>query len=251
MGSPKIAMSFITVRILSARNFVFCQNPARRSFQTSCQKSNQNKSDIRGKFDKWFTNLDRPSYATPKEKNRTSLLYLISTCLLTVAASYAAVPLYRIFCQQTGYGGTTQKGHDTTKVSTMKPNKERVITVKFNADTAATMRWNFRPQKNEVKLFAGETALAFYTAKNPTEKPIDGISTYNVVPFEAGQYFNKIQCFCFEEQRLNPHEEVDMPVFFYIDPEYLEDPYLEKTDEIVLSYTFFESKPGLVLPQPS
>lgn len=89
-----------------------------------------------------------------------------------------------------------------------------------------------------------------FQAKNPTEKPIDGISTYNVIPFEAGQYFNKIQCFCFEEQRLNPNEEVDMPVFFYIDPEYLEDPFLENVNEIHLSYTFFESKPGLQLPTP-
>ena len=80
-----------------------------------------------------------------------------------------------------------KKGHDTTKIATMKSNKERLITVKFNADTAATMQWNFRPQQSEVKLFAGETALAFYTARNPTPKPIDGISTYNVVPFEAGQ----------------------------------------------------------------
>merc|ERR1712223_2038131 len=121
--------------------------------------------------------------------------------------------------------------------------KDRVFTFKFNADVAATMQWNFRPQQTEVTLYAGETALAFYTAKNPTDTPIDGISTYNVIPFEAGAYFNKIQCFCFEEQRLNPHEEVDMPVFFYIDPEFLEDPNLEKADEIILSYTFFESKP--------
>ena len=79
-------------------------------------------------------------------------------------------------------------------------------------------------------------------------RPIDGISTYNVVPFEAGAYFNKIQCFCFEEQRLNPGEEVDMPVFFYIDPDYIDDPFLKDTNEITLSYTFFESKPGLQLP---
>ena len=87
-------------------------------------------------------------------------------------------------------------------------------------------------------------------ARNPTDKPIDGISTYNVIPFEAGVYFNKIQCFCFEEQRLNPHEEVDMPVFFYIDPEFDEDPATMSYDKITLSYTFFESKPGLQLPMP-
>ena len=100
----------------------------------------------------------------------------------------------------------------------MEPQKDRQLTIRFNADTAATMQWNFRPQQPIIKVYPGETALAFYTARNPTDKPIDGISTYNVIPFEAGPYFNKIQCFCFEEQRLNPHEEVDMPVFFYIDP---------------------------------
>lgn len=193
----------------------------------------------------------RPSLgkrAVSKDANSSTLLYVASLVMFTVGCAYAAVPLYRVFCQQTGYGGTTQKGHDKSKVEKMKANKDRVITVKFNADTAAQMRWNFRPQQSEVKLFAGETALAFYTARNPTSVPIDGVSTYNVIPFEAGAYFNKIQCFCFEEQRLNPDEEVDMPVFFYIDPEFLEDPNLEKADEIILSYTFFESRPGLVLP---
>jgi len=199
------------------------------------------------KFDGFFA-VKEEKFQSSKERNRTTMMYVASAVIVTVGATYAAVPLYRIFCQETGYGGTTQKGHDKSKVGKMKAKKDRVLTVKFNADIAATMRWNFRPQQSEVKLFAGETALAFYTAKNPSTKPIDGISTYNVVPFEAGQYFNKIQCFCFEEQRLNPGEEVDMPVFFYIDPEFLEDPNLEKSDIITLSYTFFESKPGLVLP---
>ena len=109
---------------------------------------------------------------------------------------------------------------------------------------------HFRPQQSVISVAPGETALAFYTARNPTDKPIDGISTYNVIPFEAGVYFNKIQCFCFEEQRLNPHEQVDMPVFFYIDPEFDEDPATMSYDKITLSYTFFESKPGLQLPMP-
>ena len=221
------------------------------------------------RFDDFFESKSSLHDLPPAQREKTTLLYVVSLAILTVGVSYAAVPLYRIYCQRTGYGGTTQKGHDTDKVETMKADKDRVLTIKFNADTAATMQWNFRPQQAEVKLYAGETALAFYTARNPTSKPIDGISTYNVVPFEAGQvilviiqlmydhmsasfplqYFNKIQCFCFEEQRLNPNEEVDMPVFFYIDPEFLEDPYLEKVDTITLSYTFFESKPGLALPQ--
>lgn len=98
----------------------------------------------------------------------------------------------------------------------MKPVKDRVLKVKFNADTAATMQWNFKPQQNFVRIMPGETALAFYTAKNPLDVPVTGISTYNVVPYEAAQYFNKIQCFCFEEQQLNPHEEVGSIKFIEI-----------------------------------
>ena len=90
----------------------------------------------------------------------------------------------------------------------MKTIKDRVIKVRFNADTSAAMEWNFKPQQREITVFPGETALAFYTATNPMDQPVTGISTYNVIPFEAGQYFNKIQCFCFEEQRLDPHEQV-------------------------------------------
>jgi cytochrome c oxidase assembly protein subunit 11 len=168
-----------------------------------------------------------------------------------LGGAYAGVPLYRMICQTTGLGGEIKQGHDATKVATMKVNRNRVIRVRFNADTASSMQWNFKPHQAEIKLLPGETALAFYKAKNPTDKPIIGISTYNVVPFEAGQYFNKIQCFCFEEQRLNPHEEVDMPVFFYIDPEFCEDPKLEKVDMITLSYTFFEAKQGLNLQVPN
>lgn len=104
------------------------------------------------------------------------------------------------------YGGTV--GHDTSKVVDMKPVKHRVLKIRFVADTAAQMAWNFKPQQKEIKLVPGETALAFYTATNPTDVPITGISTYNIVPFEAGEYFNKIQCFCFEEQMLAPHEQV-------------------------------------------
>ncbi|XP_037318773.1 cytochrome c oxidase assembly protein COX11, mitochondrial isoform X2 [Pungitius pungitius] len=167
-----------------------------------------------------------------------------------IGLSYAAVPLYRLYCQASGLGGTAVAGHDAEQVEAMEPVKGRVLKISFNADTHASMQWNFRPQQSEIFVVPGETALAFYRAKNPTNKPIIGISTYNVVPFDAGQYFNKIQCFCFEEQRLNPHEEVDMPVFFYIDPEFDEDPRMARVDTITLSYTFFEAKEGQKLPLP-
>lgn len=98
----------------------------------------------------------------------------------------------------------------------MKPVAHRVLKIRFVADTAAQMAWNFKPQQNEIKLVPGETALAFYTATNPTDVPIIGISTYNIVPFDAGQYFNKIQCFCFEEQMLAPHEQVQFYIYIFV-----------------------------------
>ncbi|KAJ8866665.1 hypothetical protein PR048_032526 [Dryococelus australis] len=189
--------------------------------------------------------------ADQRKKTRSTVYYVAAAAVLTVGLSYAAVPLYRIFCQAYSYGGTTGVGHDAEKVENMSKRKDRLITVRFNADRSASMRWNFKPMQTQIKVAPGETALAFYTAENPTDLPVIGISTYNVVPFEAGQYFNKIQCFCFEEQLLNPTEQVDMPVFFYIDPEFAEDPKMETVDDIMLSYTFFEAKEGLKLPVPS
>ncbi|KAK5642362.1 hypothetical protein RI129_008529 [Pyrocoelia pectoralis] len=184
-------------------------------------------------------------------RSKSTLYYVTAAGILVVGFSYAAVPLYSMFCQAYGYGGTISTGHDNTKVVSMSPVKHKPIKIKFNADTVSSMRWNFKPQQLAIQVVPGETALAFYTAQNPTDVPVTGISTYNVVPFEAGQYFNKIQCFCFEEQQLNPHEQVDMPVFFYIDPEFAQDPAMEYVREITLSYTFFEAKEGLQLPLPA
>lgn len=141
-------------------------------------------------------------------KLRSTLYYVAGVGVLTVGMSYAAVPLYRMFCSAYSYGGTTGVGHDGEKVGQMKRVDDRVIKIKFNADIGASMRWNFKPQQYEIRVAPGETALAFYKATNPTDRPVVGISTYNVIPFEAGAYFNKIQCFCFEEQQLNPYEEV-------------------------------------------
>lgn len=141
-------------------------------------------------------------------RSRSTLYYVAGIGVLTVGMSYAAVPLYRMFCAAYSYGGTTGVGHDGEKVETMERVADRIIKIKFNADIGASMRWNFKPQQYEIRVSPGETALAFYKATNPTDRPVIGISTYNVIPFEAGAYFNKIQCFCFEEQQLNPYEEV-------------------------------------------
>ena len=175
-------------------------------------------------------------------------LYATAAALVTFAAAYAAVPLYKIYCQATGKGGQAFIDEASEKIAQMTPTKDRVITITMEADTGSTMAWNFKPLHPEMKVIPGETALAFYSAKNPLKTPVTGIATYTVLPFEAGVYLNKIQCFCFEEQRLNPGEEVELPIFFYIDPEYTKDPLLENVSHIVLHYTFHESKDALQLP---
>lgn len=139
---------------------------------------------------------------------KSTIYYAAGLTVMTVGFSYAAVPLYRMFCSAYSYGGTTGVQHDGSKIESMNIINDRIIKIKFNADLGASMRWNFKPQQYEIRVSPGETALAFYKATNPTDKPVIGVSTYNVIPFEAGAYFNKIQCFCFEEQQLNPHEEV-------------------------------------------
>jgi cytochrome c oxidase assembly protein subunit 11 len=141
----------------------------------------------------------------------------------------------------TGFGGTTQRADDV-KATTVKPvDGAALINVEFDSTVASGMPWKFTPTQTQVKVVPGETALAFYTVKNKSDKAITGVATYNVHPPKAGLFFNKIQCFCFEEQRLGPKEEIDMPVFFFLDPEMLKDPNLRNCRNITLSYTFFKT----------
>ena len=146
----------------------------------------------------------------------------------------AAVPLYRLFCQVTGYGGTTQ-------VAEALPQQPlaQTIKVRFNADVDPALPWSFRPVQREIEVRIGEQHLAFYRARNDSDRPIVGQAVYNVTPFKAGAYFDKIACFCFEEQRLAPGEEVDMPVSFFVDPAIVDDPGTRGLTTITLSYTFF------------
>nr|XP_055114732.1 cytochrome c oxidase assembly protein COX11, mitochondrial isoform X3 [Symphalangus syndactylus] len=130
-----------------------------------------------------------------RRRNKTTLTYVAAVAVGMLGASYAAVPLYRLYCQTTGLGGSAVAGHASDKIENMVPVKDRIIKISFNADVHASLQWNFRPQQTEIYVVPGETALAFYRAKNPTDKPVIGISTYNIVPFEAGQYFNKIQVY--------------------------------------------------------
>ncbi|CAF0710602.1 unnamed protein product [Brachionus calyciflorus] len=187
------------------------------------------------------------NFQKPDQSTKNGLWYILSGFVIMVGASYAAVPLFKIFCESQGYDVNMEfrdLGIDELKkkLSSLKKVDNRSVKVKFVASTSGDLLWRFEPCQEEITVAPGETALAFFKAKNMTDRSIIGIATYTILPYDAGLYFNKIQCFCFEEQRLDPHEEVDMPVFFYIDEQYTEDPKLENVDQICLSYTFFESK---------
>lgn len=175
--------------------------------------------------------------------NESAMYYIASVIVVGIGLSYAAVPLYKIICSDTGLDGTpNMAGKDKYDPALVKPVVgARKVKITFDSSLSDTMKWKFTPQTKEITLIPGETALAFYTAENPTDEDIVGISTYSVVPAKAAQYFNKIQCFCFEEQKLAAKEEVDMPVFFYIDPEFAFDPRMKDVTNIALHYTFFRS----------
>ena len=159
---------------------------------------------------------------------------LASVILGMVGLTAAAVPLYRLFCQVTGYGGTTQRAEAVPERAL-----DQTIEVRFNADVARGLPWSFTPVERAVEVRRGEQHLAFSRARNTGERPIVGSATFNVTPFKAGAYFTKIACFCFEEQTLQAGETVDMPVSFYVDPAILDDPDTQDVRAITLSYTFF------------
>ncbi len=152
-----------------------------------------------------------------------------------VGLSYAAVPLYDLFCRATGYGGTTM-------VATEVPNQigEREMTVRFNADVNRNLPWRFHPVKGSVTVRLGEPTLAFYRVENTSDRLIVGTAAYNVTPLTAGEYFSKIDCFCFTEQVLQPGEVAELPVSFFVDPSIADDPKMDRINTLTLSYTFFE-----------
>jgi cytochrome c oxidase assembly protein subunit 11 len=150
-----------------------------------------------------------------------------------VGMSFAAVPLYDWFCRVTGFGGTPQIGLASETVL------DREITVRFDASTNPALDWRFSPAQREVVLRVGETGLGFYRAQSEAGVATKGTSTFNVTPLKAGQYFVKIECFCFTEQLLQPGEAIDMPVTFFVDPAIAEDEHMDDVKTITLSYTFF------------
>lgn len=169
-------------------------------------------------------------------KNRIVMAALVAVAVAMVGGAYAAVPLYRIFCQVTGFGGTTNVAErPSAKVS------ERVVTIRFDA-TVNGVPWSFQPVKRSVRTHVGETTLAFYRAENRGSEAVTGTATFNVTPLKAGQYFSKIECFCFTEQRLEPGASVEMPVSFFVDPAIEDDRNLDDVKTITLSYTFYPAE---------
>ncbi|MFS4437207.1 cytochrome c oxidase assembly protein [Paracoccaceae bacterium GXU_MW_L88] len=168
--------------------------------------------------------------------NREIAGCVVGTVALMVGLAYASVPFYDWFCRVTGFGGATGvAAADSVEVS------EEEIRIRFDASTEKGMPWEFKPKQNTMTVKMGQTFLAFYEAYNPTNRVIAGTASYNVAPFSAGGYFEKIDCFCFDMQVLQPGERVDMPVTFFVDPEFLDDPEAKYVPEITLSYTFHET----------
>lgn len=159
-----------------------------------------------------------------------------------VCASFAAVPLYRMFCAVTGYAGTPVIGGASAPGASADPSHPaRTITVRLNADTNPKLPWDFRPEQEQVRLKLGDEAIAFYRARNIAAEPIAGIALYNVTPDKVGKYFHKTACFCFNKQTLNPGQDMQFPVTFWVDPAIATDPDTRDVDVITLSYTFFRS----------
>ena len=170
-----------------------------------------------------------------RRNGRTALLAALVVAAMTGLA-FASVPLYRLFCQVTGFDGTTMRAAEDAAPGAVAGTS---VAVRFDANVARALPWQFKPERTVETVAIGERDMAFYTAKNLSARPVTGTATFNVTPVQAGKYFTKIQCFCFNEQTLQPGEEVRMPVVFYVDPAILDDPDARKISEITLSYTFF------------
>jgi cytochrome c oxidase assembly protein subunit 11 len=172
-----------------------------------------------------------------RNRNTRTIAVLALLIVAMGGLTYASVPLYQLFCQVTGYGGTTQVAAQKSETVI-----NRVLKVQFDGTVNPALAWSFKPAQRSVRLKVGENGLAFYRARNNSDETIVGTASFNVTPDKAGLYFNKVECFCFTEQVLKSGEEVDMPVSFFIDPEIVDDPNLDDVTTITLSYTFFRAE---------
>jgi|JI10StandDraft_1071094.scaffolds.fasta_scaffold07002_14 cytochrome c oxidase assembly protein subunit 11 len=178
-----------------------------------------------------------PPETTPPDlgaRNRRIGLSVLGAVVGMIALSFASVPLYSLFCRVTGFGGTTMTAEKA-------PDQiiDRDLTIRFNTDTDSGLPWDFRSEKKYVKTKVGQQTLVVYKAHNQSRETSGGTAVFNVTPPKAGKYFRKIECFCFQEQILGPGKSVDMPVLFFVDPEFASDPDMEEVTTITLSYTFY------------
>jgi len=180
----------------------------------------------------------RPLDSEAARRNRKVALIAAGVALAMLGLGYASVPLYRMFCQVTGWGGTTQRASEAQAASVKVSGK--TIVVRFDANVERGFPWQFRPEQVTQTLPLGQRKMAMFDARNDSDRPIVGQAVFNVSPEQAGKYFNKIQCFCFNEQKLEPGESVRMPVIYYVDPRIADDPDARDISEITLSYTFME-----------
>ena len=261
-------------------------NPTRRGMADEASVASKQQSNAQSRsYDyyrkqregNWWNKFSRKRRISTEERNVQVAWYMAAVVVGAIGATYASVPLYKVFCQATGFGGTTQRvnfeGYEPSllektirstmqkispqssarvhtwtdeeaaqKLASLRPvENANLVTIRFDTTINDAMPWSFQPITLDVKVVPGETALSFFRVKNHSDKAITGVATYNVYPPKMGLYFQKIQCFCFEEQRLLPGETVDMPVFFFIDPEMLDDPQVSYVTDVTLSYTFFQT----------
>lgn len=174
---------------------------------------------------------------TQRRNLRTGLMALALAAAM-VGLGFASVPLYRLFCQVTGFGGTTQVASESQAAGAAAGATGETMSIRFDGSTARDVPWSFKPVQATDTVTIGQRDMAVYVARNDGPTPITGTATFNVEPAQAGYYFNKVQCFCFTEQTLQPGEEVQMPVVYYVDPAILEDEFMADVEQITLSYTF-------------
>jgi len=170
------------------------------------------------------------------EANKKTMYKLVGVGLAMLGLGFASDPLYDTFCRVTGYGGTTQQAEEN-----FSDIIDRTVTVKFDSNVASGLPWQFKPDQRQMDIKLGQSGLAYYTVKNESTVPIVGVASFNVTPIKAAPYFVKTDCFCFEEQTIQPGQELPLPVLFFVDAQLDEEKRLDDVREITLSYTFFES----------
>ena len=179
-------------------------------------------------------------------RNRRVGLMALAFALAMLGLGYASAPLYRLFCQVTGFGGTTQRVSEAEAAAVSVSDK--TMSIRFDANVDRSLPWRFQPERTTDTVQLGGRKMAIFLAKNLSDKPITGIASFNVTPAQAGRYFDKVQCFCFNEQTLQPGQEVRMPVIYYVDPKIMDDPDANDVEQITLSYTFHSIADGAAKP---